>query len=111
MTAAEIGLGLQSDKRAGDYARLARRAEEHGFDVLSVFGDLMYQPPIFPLLEMAAATERVRLGAACLNPYSTAPYEIAGSSPPSTWPRTAAPTWDWRAAPGSARWASPSPGR
>ncbi|MFD0889603.1 LLM class flavin-dependent oxidoreductase, partial [Streptosporangium algeriense] len=78
MTVAEIGLGLQSDKRAGDYARLARRAEEHGFDVLSVFGDLMYQPPIFPLLEMAAATARVRLGPACLNPYSAAPYEIAG---------------------------------
>ncbi|MFC6082630.1 LLM class flavin-dependent oxidoreductase [Sphaerisporangium aureirubrum] len=78
MTAAEIGLGLQSDKRPGDYARLARRAEELGFDVLSVFGDLMYQPPIFPLLEMAAATGRVRLGAACLNPYSMAPYEIAG---------------------------------
>jgi 5,10-methylenetetrahydromethanopterin reductase len=78
VTAVEIGLGLQGDKRAGDYARLARSAEEHGFDVLTVFGDLMYQPPIFPLLEMAAATERVRLGAACLNPYSMAPYEIAG---------------------------------
>ena len=25
----EIGIGLQSDKRAGDYARLARIAEEH----------------------------------------------------------------------------------
>jgi 5,10-methylenetetrahydromethanopterin reductase len=75
---AEIGLGLQSDKPAGTYARLARRAEECGFDVLTVFGDLMYQPPIFPLLEMAAATERVRLGPACLNPYSMAPYEIAG---------------------------------
>ncbi|MFC0099789.1 LLM class flavin-dependent oxidoreductase [Micromonospora marina] len=74
----EIGLGLQSDKPAGTYARLARAAEEHGFDVLTVFGDLMYQPPIFPLLEMAQATGRVRLGAACLNPYSMAPYEIAG---------------------------------
>ncbi|WP_214417177.1 LLM class flavin-dependent oxidoreductase [Sphaerisporangium fuscum] len=78
MTTAEIGLGLQSDKRPGDYARLARLAERHGFDVLSVFGDLMYQPPFFPLLEIAAATERVRLGAACLNPYSLAPHEIAG---------------------------------
>jgi 5,10-methylenetetrahydromethanopterin reductase len=78
VTTVEIGLGLQSDKRAGDYARLARSAEEHGFDVLTVFADLMYQPPIFPLLEMAAATRRVRLGAACLNPYSMAPYEIAG---------------------------------
>ncbi|MCW3839548.1 LLM class flavin-dependent oxidoreductase [Micromonospora yasonensis] len=78
MSAAEVGLGLQSDKRAGDYARLARSAERAGFDVLTVFSDLMYQPPIFPLLEMAAATGRVRLGAACLNPYSMAPYEIAG---------------------------------
>ncbi|MEU5551358.1 LLM class flavin-dependent oxidoreductase [Micromonospora sp. NPDC047793] len=74
----EIGLGLQSDKPAGAYARLARAAESHGFDVLTVFGDLMYQPPIFPLLEMAQATSRVRLGPACLNPYSLAPYEIAG---------------------------------
>ncbi|MGW5161437.1 LLM class flavin-dependent oxidoreductase [Nonomuraea wenchangensis] len=74
----EIGIGLQSDKRAGDYARLGRLAEEHGIDVVSVFGDLMYQPPIFPLLEIAAATSRVRLGPACLNPYSMAPYEIAG---------------------------------
>ncbi|GAA2635332.1 hypothetical protein GCM10010399_80110 [Dactylosporangium fulvum] len=74
----EFGLGVQSDKRPGDYARLARVAESHGFDVLTVFGDLMFQPPIFPLLEMAGATTRVRLGAACLNPYSMAPYEIAG---------------------------------
>ncbi|GIF23262.1 5,10-methylenetetrahydromethanopterin reductase [Actinoplanes tereljensis] len=74
----EIGLGLQSDKPAGAYARLARSAEAAGFDVLTVFGDLMYQPPIFPLLEMAGATNRVRLGPACLNPYSMAPYEIAG---------------------------------
>ncbi len=74
----EIGLGLQSDKPAGTYARLARTAEAAGFDVLTVFGDLMYQPPLFPLLEMAGATTRVRLGPACLNPYSMAPYEIAG---------------------------------
>ncbi|WP_370964312.1 LLM class flavin-dependent oxidoreductase [Amycolatopsis sp. cg9] len=74
----EFGLAFQSDKRPGDYARLAAAAEAHGFDVLSVFGDLTYQPPIFPLLEMAAATSRVRLGAACWNPYTLHPYEIAG---------------------------------
>ena len=74
----EFGLGFQTDKRPGDYARLAAAAEGFGFDVLSVFGDLMYQPPIFPLLEMAAATSRVRLGAACWNPYTQHPYEIAG---------------------------------
>jgi 5,10-methylenetetrahydromethanopterin reductase len=78
VTGTEIGLGFQSDKRPADYARLASKAEEYGFDVLSVFGDLMYQPPIFPLLEMARATRRVRIGAACWNPYSQHPYEIAG---------------------------------
>lgn len=76
----EIGLGLQSDKAPGAYARLARLAEDLGFDVISVFGDLMFQPPIFPLLEMATATSRVRLGPACLNPFSLAPYEIAGQT-------------------------------
>ncbi|MCO7220607.1 LLM class flavin-dependent oxidoreductase [Klenkia sp. PcliD-1-E] len=78
MTRCEIGLGLQSDKAPGDYARLAAAAEEHGIDVLSVFGDLLYQPPLVPLLEMAAATSRVRLGAACWNPFTTHPYELAG---------------------------------
>jgi 5,10-methylenetetrahydromethanopterin reductase len=74
----EIGLGLQGDKRPGDYAELARLAERYPFDVLSVYGDFMFQPPIVPLLEMAAATSRVRLGAACWNPFSVHPYEIAG---------------------------------
>jgi 5,10-methylenetetrahydromethanopterin reductase len=76
--AAEVGLGLQSDKRAEDYAALAVLAEECGFDVLSVYGDLLFQPPIYPLLEMARVTSRVRLGAACWNPYTLHPYEIAG---------------------------------
>jgi 5,10-methylenetetrahydromethanopterin reductase len=78
VTRVEFGLGLQGDKSAGEYARLAVLAESYEFDVLSVFGDLMFQPPIFPLLEMARVTARVRLGAACWNPYSLHPYEIAG---------------------------------
>lgn len=79
-TGLEIGLGLQSDKGHGDYARLATMAEALGFDVLSVFADLWYQPPIYPLLEMAGVTSRVRLGAACWNPYTMHPYEIAGQA-------------------------------
>lgn len=73
-----IGLGFQSDKTPDEYVRLAKLAEEKGVDVVSVYGDLGYQPPIFPLILMARATERVRLGPACLNPFSLAPYEIAG---------------------------------
>lgn len=73
-----VGLAFQSDKAPDAYARLARLAESYGVDVLSVFGDLTYQPPLMPLLEMARATSRVQLGAACWNPYSMHPYEIAG---------------------------------
>jgi 5,10-methylenetetrahydromethanopterin reductase len=76
---AEIGIAFQTDKPAGRYGELAAAAEAHGFDVVSVFADLLYQPPQPALLEMARATSRVRLGAACLNPYTQHPYEIAGS--------------------------------
>jgi 5,10-methylenetetrahydromethanopterin reductase len=74
----QFGLGLQSDKPPGEYARLARLAEVYGFDVISVFSDLLFQPPIVALLEIARATSSIRLGAACWNPYTLHPYEIAG---------------------------------
>lgn len=74
----EIGLGFQTDKAPGRYAALSARAERHGVDVVSVFGDLLFQPPIAALLEMARATTTVRLGVACWNPYTLHPYEIAG---------------------------------
>jgi 5,10-methylenetetrahydromethanopterin reductase len=76
---AEIGIAFQTDKPPGRYGELAAVAEAYGFDVVSVFADLLYQPPLPALLEMARATSRVRLGAACLNPYTQHPYEIAGS--------------------------------
>jgi 5,10-methylenetetrahydromethanopterin reductase len=75
---AEIGIGLQGDKPPGAYAALARDAEANGIDVVSVFADLMFQPPLPALLEIAAATSRVRLGAACFNPFTLHPVEIAG---------------------------------
>jgi 5,10-methylenetetrahydromethanopterin reductase len=43
-----------------------------------VFHDLLFQPAIFPLLTIAAATERVRLGPAALNPSTLHPVELAG---------------------------------
>lgn len=74
----QVSLALQSDKTAEDYARLAVLAETAGFDGVSVFNDLGYQPPMFALLTMARETHRLRLGAACLNPYLMHPVEIAG---------------------------------
>ena len=78
MSPVQVSLGLQTDKAPGQYARLAGLAEELGFDGVSVFSDMLYQPPIAALLEMAGATTRLRLGCACWNPYTLHPYEIAG---------------------------------
>jgi 5,10-methylenetetrahydromethanopterin reductase len=74
----ELGLGLQGDKTAPEYAELGRLAERHRFDVVTVFHDLLYQPAFFPLLVLAQATERVRLGPSAVNPYTLHPVEIAG---------------------------------
>ena len=74
----QLGLGLQTDKRPGDYGPLARLAEDAGFDVVTTFNDLWFQPALPALLEIAAATTRVRIGPSCLNPFTVHPVEIAG---------------------------------
>ena len=74
----ELGLALQTDKRPGEYAALAREADEAGFDVVTVFNDLWYQPALPALLEIAAATRHARIGPSCLNPFTLHPVEIAG---------------------------------
>jgi 5,10-methylenetetrahydromethanopterin reductase len=76
----ELGLGLQTDKRPGEYAALARLAEEAGFAVVTAYNDLWFQPPLPALLEIAAATTRVRVGPSCLNPFTTHPVELAGET-------------------------------
>jgi 5,10-methylenetetrahydromethanopterin reductase len=74
----ELGLGLQTDKRPGDYGPLAQLAEDAGFDVVTTFNDLWFQPALPALLEIAGTTTRVRLGPSCLNPFTVHPVEIAG---------------------------------
>lgn len=74
----ELSIALQSNWSMADYGPLARQIELLGFDVLSIYSDLLYQPPIGPLTAAALATERIRLGPASLNPYTLHPVEIAG---------------------------------
>jgi 5,10-methylenetetrahydromethanopterin reductase len=76
----ELGLGLQSDKTPEEYVALARRAEAAGFEVISVFHDLFFQPAIYPLLLIARETERVRLGPPALNASTLHPVELAGQA-------------------------------
>ncbi|MDQ2942648.1 MAG: LLM class flavin-dependent oxidoreductase [Candidatus Dormibacteraeota bacterium] len=78
MKQARFGIGLRGDRQASEYRHLSHLAENLGFDVVTVFADLGYEPPLRPLLEAAAATRHVSLGAACLNPFTMHPLEIAG---------------------------------
>jgi 5,10-methylenetetrahydromethanopterin reductase len=75
VTRPEFGIGLRGDIHRADH--VARLVDESGFDVLTVFADLGFGSPLAPLLLAASTTERVRLGPACLNPYTTHPVEIA----------------------------------
>ena len=76
----QVSIAFQSDKTPDEYVELARLAERGGFDVVSVYHDLFFQPAVYPLLLMARATERVSLGPAALNPFTLHPVEIAGQT-------------------------------
>jgi 5,10-methylenetetrahydromethanopterin reductase len=78
VTGRELSIAFQSDKPPGDYAELARLVEGYGFDMLSIYADLLFQPPVVPLAVAAQATNRIRLGPASLNPFTLHPVEIAG---------------------------------
>jgi 5,10-methylenetetrahydromethanopterin reductase len=72
-----LSIALQSDEDLATYASLAPLAEELGFAAISVYADLLYPSPLLPLITIARATRRIRLGPACLNPYLLHPVEIA----------------------------------
>ena len=73
-----VTIALQGDKSAAEHVTLAALAEDLGFDGISVYADLGFQPALAPLLAIAGATRRVRLGPAALNPGMLHPVEIAG---------------------------------
>jgi 5,10-methylenetetrahydromethanopterin reductase len=73
-----VTVALQSVWSPSEYGELGALVEGLGFDGLSVYGDLGFQPPIPALLAAARTTGRITLGPACLNPYLTHPVEIAG---------------------------------
>ena len=73
-----VSIALQTDKTANRYATLGTMVEDLGFDGLSMFADLGYQPPAGPMAVVARATTRLRLGVACQNPALLHPVEIAG---------------------------------
>lgn len=74
-----VSIAFQTDKPLAAYGPLAAAAESFGFDGVSVYNDLLYQPAWLPLLEIARHTSRVRLGPAAVNPFTCHPINIAGN--------------------------------
>ncbi len=74
-----VSIAFQTDKPLTAYGTLAAIVENYGFDGLTVYNDLLYQPAWLPLLEIARHTRRLRLGPAAVNPFTCHPINIAGN--------------------------------
>jgi len=72
-------IAFQTDKLLNQYGPLAVQVEAYGYDGVSVYNDMLYQPAWLPLLEMARATQRIRVGVAAVNPFTSHPINIAGN--------------------------------
>jgi 5,10-methylenetetrahydromethanopterin reductase len=79
MTKPALSIAFQTDKPLSTYGRLAHAAESYGFDGVTVYNDLLYQPAWLPLLEIARHTRRVRIGPAAVNPFTCHPINIAAN--------------------------------
>ena len=73
----ELSIAFQTDKPLRAYGTLAAAAEAYGFDGVTVYNDMLYQPAWLPLLEIARATQCVRIGPAAVNPFTCHPINIA----------------------------------
>ena len=74
-----ITVAFQTDKPLSAYGPLAAAVEQYGFDGVTVYNDMLYQPAWLPLLEMARATQRIQVGVAAVNPFTCHPINIAGN--------------------------------
>lgn len=74
-----VSVAFQTNKPLAAYGPLAAAVEQYGFDGVTVYNDMLYQPAWLPLLEIARATRRVRIGVAAVNPFTCHPINIAGN--------------------------------
>jgi 5,10-methylenetetrahydromethanopterin reductase len=74
-----VSIAFQTDKPVSAYGPLAATAEGYGFDGVTVYNDMLYQPAWLPLLEIARATRWVHIGPAAVNPFTCHPINIAGN--------------------------------
>ncbi len=74
----EISIAFQTDKTPGQYRELAQLVNGYDFDVVSVYGDMPFQPSFGPLMLMAPDLTRARIGPACVSPSRMSPVDMAG---------------------------------
>ena len=79
MPQSTVSIAFQTDQPLAAYGALAQAAEDYGFDGVTVYNDMLYQPAWLPLLEIARHTRRVRIGPAAVNPFTCHPINIAGN--------------------------------
>jgi len=72
-----FSIRLNNDLAVSDYVRLARAAEESGFDQFWISNDLFLKSSPVILAALASETQRIGLGTCILNPYTIDPSEIA----------------------------------
>lgn len=75
----EVSIAFQTDKEILEYGRIAKKVEEYGFDRLTVYNDMLYQPAWLPLTIIAQVTNKIKLGPAAVNPFTSHPVNIAGN--------------------------------
>jgi 5,10-methylenetetrahydromethanopterin reductase len=78
VSGAAISIAFQTDQPLQAYGALAAAAEGYGFDGVSVYNDLLFQPAWPALFEIARHTRRVRIGPAAMNPFTCHPLTLAG---------------------------------
>jgi 5,10-methylenetetrahydromethanopterin reductase len=74
-----LSIAFQTDQPLAAYGALAAAVEGYGFDGVTVYNDMLYQPAWLPLLEIARHNRRVRRGPAAVNPFTCHPINIAGN--------------------------------
>ena len=74
-----LGLAFAGAPAVPEMVRLARRAEQQGFDSVWMAETRMTRDAIAPVAAMAAATERIKVGTGIVNVYTRGPVVIAVS--------------------------------
>lgn len=74
-----VSIAFQTNKNLMQYEELGKLVEDLGFDMLSIYNDLFYQPPWIPLSILIQSTKNIQVGVASMNPFINHPLNIAGN--------------------------------